>query len=455
MKIRTRLTIQFTIIVVSTFFTVSVIIYIFSANYRREEFYSRLKDKAISVSKMLFEVKVADDLILKILDKSDKMLLYMEEIIIFDNNNKRIFDSRKDIKFDPGLSILNQIRKEKIIKDIDNHREYVGLCFMNEKKEYIVFASAYDIYGYRKLKNLKEILLICFVVLIFITVFLGRFFSSKALQKISNMVKQTKNLKTSNLNARLDTGKNKDELYELAKTFNTMLDELETTFNIQEDFVSNASHELRTPLTIIKSQIDVALLNVRNIDDYQRILKSISEDITNLSALTNSLLLLAQTTSKIPNYTFVKIRIDDILWQARQELLKEQSSYIVNVNFKNMALDDMDLIINANHILLKNAFLNIMENACKFSTNKTVSVHIGLFSSYIEISFSDNGVGIPKEDLKHIFKPFFRGGNVINTDGHGIGLPLVKNIISIHKGEIRINSTAGKGTTVIISLPKL
>jgi signal transduction histidine kinase len=103
--------------------------------------------------------------------------------------------------------------------------------------------------------------------------------------------------------------------------------------------------------------------------------------------------------------------------------------------------------------LLKSVISNIIDNACKFSADYKVKLTISSDSANINLIFVDEGVGISPENLKHVFEPFFRGNDTRNIYGHGIGLSLVKRIVDLHKGSIDIESTLGKGTTVIIQLP--
>ncbi len=454
MKIRSKLTYQFSAIIISIVLILSLITYYISSSYRKNQFYSRLEDKALTTTKLLFEVSQIDSVLLKIIEEADQTVLYNEKIVILDSADNIVFDTREEVNFYLEKEIYDKVRSNKKIRGKTGNYEYLALTYTDKNKEFIIIASAYDYFGYKKIQNLGRVSIISFIVIIFISFYLGWFFSGRALKPISKMVEQVKNMTSKNLNKRLDKAKSKDELAELANTFNTMLDELEMAFNIQKEFVSNASHELKTPLTAIKSQIDVALLKNRDTKEYQNILQSIKEDISSLSNITNNLLLLAQTTGKMFSFTFVEARIDDIIWKAQQILTEKNIKYIIHIDFLNMPEDITDLNINCNYILLRNAFINLMDNACKYSVDKSVRVNIDYDNRYFIITFRDKGQGISEEDLKNIFKPFFRGQNVSGKEGHGIGLPLVQNIINIHKGSIDIVSEIGKGTIAVVKLPK-
>jgi signal transduction histidine kinase len=113
------------------------------------------------------------------------------------------------------------------------------------------------------------------------------------------------------------------------------------------------------------------------------------------------------------------------------------------------------LQVNGNAALLQLAFGNILINACKYSDNQLVKVAIGATDTRIILAVQDAGIGIPPEDLPYIFDPFFRASNTRKFKGYGIGLPLTRNILRIHQGEIIVTSKQGEGTLIEMSLPLL
>ena len=115
--------------------------------------------------------------------------------------------------------------------------------------------------------------------------------------------------------------------------------------------------------------------------------------------------------------------------------------------------DESQLMIWGNRELIKTAFANLIENGCKYSGDNKVNVKVSSSNQKIILEFSDNGIGIEKEELKLIFKPFYRAKNAIETKGHGIGLSLVENIILFHKGSIDVKSEINTGTSFTVSFP--
>jgi len=454
MKIKNRITYNFTFSVASILILFSTAIYFFSAEYREDQFYSRLKYKAKTTAKLLIEIEQVDSVLLILIDRADQTIMHQEKVLIFNENYEKIYDSREEITLDIDTSLINRIKKTNEIKYSDNGKEIIGITYSDHKNNFIVIASAYDIYGYRKLKNLTNVLITGLLASIVIIFILGRNFADKFLKPISDVVNQVDDISVNNLNVRVYGGNNNDEIAYLAFIFNKMLERLETAFEMQKSFVSNASHELRTPFTSIIGQIDVALLKKRDIAEYNNILISIKEDIRNLIDLTNRLLLLAQTSIEFPVASFVLCRVDEILWQSRSELIKRFDNYNINIYYKKTPDDESILKLKANDQLIKIAFINLMDNACKFSPDSEVNVEIDYDDKNVIVRFIDKGTGIPEEEKNRIFEPFYRASANINIAGHGIGLPLVENIIKIHKGSIEFSSIPGKETIFVVNIPK-
>jgi signal transduction histidine kinase len=224
---------------------------------------------------------------------------------------------------------------------------------------------------------------------------------------------------------------------------------------MQKNFIANASHELRTPLTSINGQLEVLLMKDRSTDDYKIALASVLEDIKSLIDLSNRLLLIARTSAEGPVHFNKKIRIDEILWQAQEEIVRFNNDYGINISMDSSLTDADQMVVVGDDYLLKVAVSNLIENACKYSSDHTVNIKFRHIEKFIEVVFEDNGIGISEKDLKKIFEPFYRGDNTISFSGTGIGLPLVNQIIKNHNGTVEISSVVNKGTSVKILLPTI
>lgn len=453
MNIRLKLSIQFTAIVLSILVLFSLAIYYFSADFRKNDFNTRLEEKALTTAKLLLEVKEVDSLLLKIIDKNTINVLEDEKIVIYNQANKQIYKSSDKITENTEAAILNQVRTQKKIRYVKNNNEHVGVIFSFEDKDYVIIASAYDKYGFMELKNLKIILIIGLFSSFLLTFLAGLFYSGRAMKPILGVIKQVTKISALHLDSRVDEGNGKDEIARLAITFNNMLSRLEQAFENQRQFVSSVSHELRTPLTSLTGQLEVTLMKERETTEYETLLKSMLEDIKTLNSLSNGLLELAHSNIDIPAFQSKSVRIDEILFSAQSDLLKIHGDYIINIDFDEMPDEEQKLMVRANENLLKIAFVNMMENACKFSSRKRSDINIGFDEKYLIIKFVDTGIGIPEDEINKIFEPFYRASNSAKRKGHGIGLSLVKRIIEMHNGIINIRSQVDIGTQITISLP--
>ena len=269
------------------------------------------------------------------------------------------------------------------------------------------------------------------------------------------MIRQIERISVSNMEARLTTPNNSDELARLASTFNEMLDRI-STFEMQRSFVSNASHELRTPLTLITNQIEVALIKPRTEGEYQEILRSILEDIDKLNALSNGLLELAQFDVKHILVTWSTVNLDEVLYESVATVLHKHPDY--NITFVTNSQDEDESLpsiqIRGEESLSKMAFINLIENGCKFSPDHHARITLGITATTVQVTIEDQGIGIAKAELDYIFQPFYRATNAKTVNGNGIGLSLTEKIIKLHGGSIAVQSELNVGTTFTISLPR-
>ncbi len=453
MNIRSKLTLRFISITAVIILLGSVFIYLFSADYRREDFYSRLQNKANNTAKLLIEIEEVNTDLLRRLERDNPISLPDEKIIIYNFRDSLLFttDEEKTIKVDTML--LDRIRLEDEVRYKQDDYEVLGYLFKGQYDRFVVVAAATDIYGYRKLQNLLLILAIVFAVSIVIISVAGWFYAGKALQPISKVVNRVDEISITSLNLRVDEGNGQDEIAKLAQRFNSMLSRLESAFATQKNFISNASHELRTPLTAVTGQLEVALLNARSAEEYKNVINSVLDDIKNLNRLSNRLLLLAQSSLEEREKRMMLLRIDELLWQVKEELLKHHPAFRINIDLDETIDDETKLMIKGDDQLIKTALSNIIENACKYSNDRTAQVLVSGSRSGLALTFRDNGIGIPKEDLENIFEPFYRGSNTTDIKGHGIGLSMVNNIVKLHMGTIAIESKPGMGTTVTLTFP--
>jgi len=454
MKIRTRIAYLFAVIVATLILIFCIVIYYLSANYREQEFYERLREKSITITKLLYQSnpKITPQT-LKLIDEQDAMLLFAEKTTVYDNNVLIYHNQASPDSIDRFVSQQVVLSRNNEIRRRNGEREFLYKYYPGTGKKLIVVVSAVDKYGLSKLAFLITILSVGWVASVVVIVVAGWVFAGNALNPIAQVVSQIEQINMATLDkGRVSTENDKDEIAQLAQTFNRMLDRLQKSFYIQKSFVANASHELRTPLTVMSGQIEVTLLHERTADEYRKILHSLREDVNSMTDLTNNLLEMAYVSSDLFTLSFEKRRMDELILQAKADLLRRRPGYEVVIDFAEAPDEEEYYELVVNERLLRNAFINLMENACKFSDDQAVKVRIFFRTEAIVLQFADKGVGISDEELPYIFEPFFRSVTASTVSGHGLGLPLTLKIIELHKGEIMVSSKVKAGTTFTVTL---
>ncbi len=452
MKIRNKLTLLFIVIVAIIITFASFSIYYSSADYRQDDFYNRLMNKAIGTAKLLIEVEEVNATLLRRIERDNPLSLPKEKIIIYNFKNEVLFSTDEQNEIKVSEKLLDRIRLEDQVRFAQGDYEVLGFLYSDQYDRFVVITGAVDIYGLNKLQNLRLILIIVVFASIIVVSFAGYIYAGRALQPISRVVANVKDISITSLNLRVDEGNGTDEIAQLAHTFNEMLDRLERAFKVQKNFIANASHELRTPLTAITGQLEVLLMKQRSPEEYQNSVRSILDDIKNLNSISNRLLLLAQTSNSEQDKVFSNLRVDELLWQTREELLKHHPDYTIDISLSE-DLDDNSLTVSGDAQLLKTALSNIMENGCKYSDHHKVEIALRPEQKKLVLLFVDEGIGIAEDDLKIILEPFQRGKNALKAKGHGIGLSLVDAILKMHKATLDISSTLNKGTTIKVVMP--
>lgn len=317
-------------------------------------------------------------------------------------------------------------------------------------------AAAYDGYGYNNLYELQQTLLILFVVGLTLLFLAGYFLARASLKPIRDIVKEAESITAQHIHKRLPVKNEKDELGELSTTFNALLERLEISFNSQKMFVSNVSHEMRTPLAALMAELDLALQKERTGEQYRQAMQNVLQDARRMNKLIDGLLNLAKADYQKEQIKMQEIRLDELLLDVREFILRAHPEYHIDLLFEQEEADDDRLItVMGNLYLLNIAFSNLIENNCKYSDNKSSFIQISYWDKHTVIRLSGSGIGMSDTDKAHLFTLFYRGTQENVTEGHGIGMALSQKIIHLHQGTISVHSEEGKGTTFVVELPHI
>jgi len=300
---------------------------------------------------------------------------------------------------------------------------------------------------------LTVLLMILWLAGMVIIILSGYFLARGALAPVAKIVDEVERISDFNPDVRLMIKNKRDELGVLTETFNEMLNRLEKSFDSQKMFVSNISHEVRTPLAAMIAELELALRHERTSREYMEVLENVLNDARRIERLSKGLLDLARTEYDASGIAKDEVRLDEVLLDARDTVIKNNKDFSVDLIFDQETDDEKQITVFGNEYLLKAAFINLIENNCKYSENQTSIVNITFWNNNSIIRFSDTGTGIDKDEIGRIFAPFYRGENQNQAQGYGIGMALVKRILTLHHGNIAIHSSKGEGTVFVVSLP--
>lgn len=451
MKTQNKIILLLSSILLSFILVFGGFIYYTFTQYSYQDFHERLHIRAVTTAKIQLEYHREGSYL-----KSFKAE-YLEKLA---NEKDYIFalDTLKDFSaLSKNLNVSSTFLYDAVkLKESYFNKNgvfFTGISYTVEGKNYLVIVSAENYYNTHHVVFLRQLLFGAFIISLLLIFFVSYWFSLKITKPLKEIMGDINKIGTDNLYLRLEGNNQNHELGSLILTFNQMLDRLETSFEAQNNFVSNASHELRTPLTTIIAEADLSLSRKRDTKHYEDSLKVILTEAEKLNTKTQALLFLAQTGFKGKELHFETVRIDELLLECKSTIDKIHPNNHVALNFSSLPENPESLLITANPQLLLLAISNIISNGIKYSNNQPVMVKVESVDETIKLTVSDLGIGIPNKELPYIYDPFFRASNTSNFEGYGIGLPLARNIIRIHKGELHVFSNIPMGVIVEIRIP--
>lgn len=375
-----------------------------------------------NIKYVTFSVFDESETLLYSTEKDKKNLSFHEDSSPFPFTNNL---NQQSVSVTTKLDLNNEIIFLQFSKNLDKENEYGG-----------IFTS------------------IIFIINIFsliITLDVGSKESKKMLLPIKNMTKATKAISINALETRINVSNSHDELKHLAENFNEMLDRIQNSYEIQNQFVSDASHELRTPIAVIKGYAN--MLYRWGKDDkavLEESITAIKGESENMQQLVEKLLFLARSdknTQKVSKEEFyINQLVDEIIKETK--LIDDYHEISTNIN--------EETYIYADKNLLKQALRIFIDNSIKYTqSGGSIKLNSYVRKNKLIIEIIDTGIGIFKEDLPYIFNRFYRcdKSRAKESGGTGLGLSIAKWIIGEHNGSIVVESKPKMGTTIRIGLP--
>jgi len=311
--------------------------------------------------------------------------------------------------------------------------------------------------GYREdaiWSRIREFLAASIIALPFLLAIAAAFgyqLARRALFPLEQMAQRAEQITAERLNQRLPVENAGDELGQLARVINNVLNRLELSFEQLRRFTSDASHELRTPLAAIRSVGEVGLQNSQTAEGYRDTIGSMLEEVARLTKLVDSLLAISRSDAGQVQLNITVFSPLDLVKEVAAffEVLTEEREQ------KLLVSGDAGINMKGDRLLLRQAVINVLHNAVKYSpVGGTISVSVSSLTSSVILKIADSGPGIAVEHRAKIFERFYRidAGRARDTGGAGLGLAIAQWAVHAQGGEIRVESS-DQGASFILELP--
>lgn len=351
----------------------------------------------------------------------------------------KLFDSSKNDVF--VNSELNSIPIRQIQTPILNSNKVVG---------FLVVAMSLE--DFEIVLILKNILLITFPLILFLLFLIARFFAGRSIKPVQTIIETSNQITKDNLKSRIPLPQNKDELYILSENINSLLNRIENAVDREKQFTSDASHELRTPLAVIKGTMEVLIRKPRNEEEYKDKIRFCINEVDRLNKMVDQLLLLARFENQKSNSkketVYLNALVLDTLSRYSDKIEAKKISVITHFN--------ADFYIESDNYLLSIIIENLISNAVKYNyKNGIIEIELHKTNKEINLTITDNGIGISEQDLNKIFNSFYRSDFSKHPEikGTGLGLSIVKRLCDVLDFKIFVESKLNEKTTFNLILP--
>lgn len=329
-------------------------------------------------------------------------------------------------------------------KAVRNQNQLVGV---------ILVAHQIDVIQ-KSLTSLLTILGIVFAVLVLPMILGGYGMARGIMQPIDELIVKLQKISSEHLQERIKNPATGDEMEELVVTFNNLLDRLQSSFQRERQFITDVAHELKTPSATLQSGIEIALSKNRTKEEYKEALEESLIDAQRQSKTLSNILDLAWSEASSTADAVIPVNLSELLLEVYEVVFKLAKRKDIAIK-KSLDTNIFVAGIGSKDKLAR-AFLNILENAVKYTKPKgKIRILLKKEQALAKVQVIDTGIGIADKDMPHIFERFYRGESTDKTLGSGLGLAITQSIIHGHKGKIKVKSAEGKGTTVIVILPSI
>ncbi|MVX35956.1 sensor histidine kinase [Myroides sp. LoEW2-1] len=447
MKLRKRLTLYSTFTFGIVFFITSLVIFI--AFYQKTMYstISQLKNTTLLSGIYYLEQDELPSYEHSAIKEEFRATIQSVNVAIFNNKNKVEYGH---LLGDENITsaILELVRNNKEYYFTTKDYFYHGIFYPDNQGDFVVFIKESKEDFNEQLSSLVLILLSVFTLGIISIYFLSKYLSNVAYKPFKKVIDQVNSINYNNFQEGIEVPDTKDELAELITTYNKLLHRLSEGIIIQKNFINYASHEFKTPLTAISGNLEVFAQKDRTPEEYKKVANDALENVYRIESILSNLLLLSGLNNK--ENTKEEIRIDEVVWDIFDALQPKVNKLNTQLNLQFEVKDFNILKIYGNHTLIHLALYNIIENAVKYSQKKPIDISLLTDNNRLKLIVKDYGRGIEQDDLPLVRQTFYRGKNVGDIKGHGIGLSLALRIFEQHNIEVDIQSKAGEGTCITL-----
>lgn len=295
---------------------------------------------------------------------------------------------------------------------------------------------------------LALISLIAAPLLLLASILGGLAVSRHALKPIDHIIASTKIVAQGNLSQRIDGPQSRDEVGELARMLNNMLDQVEASFLREKRFASDASHELRTPVSIIMAYAESLEQDIFS-EEEQKSVQTILSESRHMQRIIVQLLMITRGESGKITMEPQPVDLGEIACMVAEHMKPAAQEQEIELHLEI----EPDALAFGDQSLLTQLTINLVENAIKYGKpHGNVHIHVAKSGKGCRVTIADDGMGISQESLPHIFERFYRADLARDRSGTGLGLSIVKWIVDMHHGEIAVQSELGKGTTFLVTI---
>ena len=436
MKIRNRIRLIFSFVFLIFLGITFLSVFFISSNYRKQEFFERLKEQSHLTLKLLTEVKGIDEDILQTIDKNTINNLYDEKIILFDSTGKNIYTSIDDTPIHYSIEIINRIKiSSEPLQFTEGTYEIYAEKIKKENEIYFSIAKANDKYGLQKITYLGWTLFLVYLIAIAIVIYTTFYFSKLITDPINKLAGEIEKTSSTNLKEIVSIPNTEDEISFLAIKFNELLQRIEKSFAFQKYFIHHVSHELKTPMAVLIANIE--RISDSNLTEEQKTgLDFQKSGLMQLASVINTLLDISRFEQNDGEIKMTKIRIDELIFETINELSFIYEKAHFDFNIQSEVEDADQLLVTGNERMLRIAMNNLLKNAIAYSSDQIVIINLQIENSRIKIDILNNGKILSTDEQELLYKYFFRGENSRQIKGFGLGLVLTDKIIRIHQADL-------------------